>query len=297
MLNKIVKFPIPGLKILIPAIMMLFMLTSCDNDTVTPSASSATNLVIVTDNDPGSFIMTKILGKVRTSYPEINITYLQSKKYDIYEGAFLLSTAVKSFPEGTVIAGIVEPGASGKRMVMRVNSRLVFAPDNTLATCILSDNPGTICFNIENASALGGSKPQDLPFEDFYANAICSLIGGTSISDFGTINSSPQLFPVQKPAAEGNAYLGQVMFTDNFGNCITNIPESLISGLASGTALTLKADTLQVKLKLGTTYSSVPENENVCFINSSKLLEIAVNYGSFSGKYNIKAGARFQIIK
>lgn len=284
-------------KILLLSVILIFSLASCENETVAPSGIISNNLIIVTDNDPGSFVMIKVLGKVRTAFPDINITFLQSKKYDIYEGAFLLNTALQSFPEGSVIAGLIEPGAAGKRLVMKAGNRFVFAPDNTLATWILSDYPGTACYYVENPSVLEGNQSRDLSFEDFYADAICSLIRGIPCSEFGAMNNSSAAFAVQKPVVEGNSYLGQVMFTDNFGNCITNIPASLISSIPLGTTLTLKSDTVQVNLKLGTTYSSVSESENVCFVNSSKLLEIAVNYGSFSAKYGIKSGARLQLIK
>lgn len=283
-------------KLAILTILLMAIFVSCTkDDSVIVTDQVMTDLVIVTDNDPGSYMMVKILGDVRSNYPDVNITFLESKQFDIYEGAFLLNTAFQSFPEGTVVAGIVEPGAGNRRIVFELDARRVIAPDNKLATWILHDNPDVACFYVENPAVLEGNNPDELSFEEFYAEAICSLLSGTPTSQFGTICESPELFQVQEPVVSGNIIYGQITFTDNFGNCITNIPESLFTGLPVGTMFTLQSDTLQVSIELGVTYSSVPVGENVCFINSSNFLELAINYGNFSGTYNVGAGTIIQL--
>jgi S-adenosylmethionine hydrolase len=280
--------------LIITAVCLLLTFSSCAKN---ESGKVAGNLVLVTDTDPGSFLMIKILGEVRSSFPDIHITYLQSKKFDISDGAFLLGTAVQSFPDGTVFAGIIEPGANSKRIVFEVGLSRVFSPDNTLSTRILHDNPGTSCYFVENPVVLGETQPNDLSFEDFYSRAVCSLISGTRVSEFGSICSNPKTFPVQDPVWAGDSIAGEILFTDNFGNCITNIPESLMIHFPVQTVLAMKADTVQLNILVGVTYSSVAVGENVCFINSSKLLELAVNYGNFAGKYGISAGSRISLGK
>lgn len=279
-------------------VFVLFLaIDACTKDDSIIADKVMTDLVIVTDNDPGSYMMVKILGEVRSKFPEVNITFLESKQFNIYEGAFLLSTAFQSFPEGTVVAGIVEPGAGSQRIVFELDAHRVFAPDNTLATWILHDNPDVSCFYVENSSVLGGNNPDDLSFEEFYAEAICSLLSGTATSQFGTICANPELFQVQEPVVSGDIIYGQIAFTDNFGNCITNIPESMFNGIPLETMFTLQSDTLQVNIELGVNYSSVPVGENVCFINSSNFLELAINYGDFSGTYNVGAGTIIQLFR
>jgi S-adenosyl-L-methionine hydrolase (adenosine-forming) len=287
-----------NIKIFLMGFLLLLTLTSCkSDDSSTSPVTTAGNLVVVTDYDESSYMMIKILGKVRSEYPDIQITYFQSKQYDIYEGAFLLNTSLAAFPTGTVVAGIVDPGAGSKRIVFETGSKRVLAPDNGLATWILHDNAGIISYFIENSSVLEGSNASDLAFEDFYAKAICSLISGRDIPDFGSKCGTPNTFSVQEAKAEGNTILGQVLFTDNFGNCITNITKDIISSLPAGTVLTLTSGSVQTTITLGSTYSSVATGENVCFINSSKFLELAVNYGSFSEKYGLSSGAIVKLNK
>jgi hypothetical protein len=288
---------IPGLKAMIIITLVIIFLASCNDDEFVFVPETSANLVIVTDNDPGSYIMVRILGEIRSNFPDIQITYLQGKKFDVFEGAFLINTAMQSFPDGTVIAGILEPGANSRRIVFECGSKRVFVPDNTLATLILNDYPETDCYFIENASVLGGGHPEDLSFEDFYAKAICALISGTAVSGFGSICLIPNIFEVQEAVMKGDTISGQVLFTDNFGNCTTNIPDKLISQIPVGTIFLLQSDTVQLNIELGLTYSSVPVGENVCFFNNSNLLDLSVNYGNFSEKYNIAAGSRIKLIK
>ena len=287
------------LQLFFGVILVLFSLTSCKDDEIitVPVESYSNNLVIITDNDPASYEMIKITGKINSSFPGIQITYLQSKQFDIYEGAFLLSTALNSFPEGTVIAGLVEPGADSKRLVYQIGSKRVFVPDNGLSTWILHDYPRTTSYFVENSSVLEGARPADLSYEDFYAYSICSLISGVPTANFGSLCPHAVTFPVQEARIDGNIIMGQVLFTDNFGNCITNIPKSIISNLPEGTVFTLSSGSVQTQIKLGSTYSSVSTGENVCFFNSSRFFVLATNYGNFSEKYHISSGAVIQLTK
>jgi S-adenosylmethionine hydrolase len=57
----------------------------------------------------------------------------------------------------------------------------------------------------------------------------------------------------------------------------------------------LTSDTTHLSIVMGLTYSSVPVGSNVCFVNSSLRLELAINYGNFSGKYNISAGSKLAL--
>jgi len=283
-------------KALLIGALLVFSLNSCTKEEIIYKTATPGNLVIISDNDPGSFLMVKIVGDVKSAFPDIHITYLQSKLFDVYEGAFLLNTSLASFPEGSVIVGVVEPGADSRRMVMQIGSKRVLAPDNTLATWILHDHPGSACYYVENPAVFHGAQPNSLAFEDFYSQAIISLISNAPGPFFGAMCSNPATFPVQSPVLHGDTILGQVLFTDNFGNCITNITDSLVQDIPMGTLLALSSDTTQLGITMGSTYSSVPIGENVCFLNSSKQLKLAVNYGNFSQKYSLASGARIKLL-
>jgi S-adenosylmethionine hydrolase len=276
---------------------LLVIATSCTKTETEFYPETPKTLVIVSDNDPGSDIMVGILGAVKSANPGIQIQYFQSKAFDVFQGSYLLYVVVMNYPKGTCITGIVEPGASSKRIVYQAGNEFIIAPDNTLSTRILNYYPLTQCYFIENPQVLGGAQPQDLSFEEFYKRAILSMISGTPLSAFGPVCTYPQKFQVQDPVISGDTIKGEILFTDNFGNCITNIPANLMSNIPIGSVLNLTSDTTHLTTTMGVSYSSVPSGDNVCFINSSQRLELAVNYGDFSDKYHLAAGSKIALRK
>ena len=123
------------------------------------------------------------------------------------------------------------------------------------------------------------------------------MISGTAPSEFGAVCANPAKFQVQDPAISGDTIKGEVLFTDNFGNCVTNISDRLMKNVQQGSVLDLFSDTTHLPITMGLTYSSVPVGQNVCFINSSKRLELSVNYGNFSGKYQISASSKISLVR
>jgi len=276
---------------------LILLITSCKKEERECNYEPPQTLVIISDNDPSSDIIVGILGAVKSAHPDMQIQYFQSKAFDVSQASYLLSMTVLDYPKGTYIAAIVEPGASSKRIVYKAGNDFILAPDNTLSTWILDIYPLTQCYFIENPLVLGGAHPGDLSFEEFYKRSVLSLISGIPPSSFGPVCANPQKFQIQDPVISGDTIKGEVLFTDNFGNCVTNIPASLMTNIPVGTVLNLTSDTTNLTITMGTTYSSVPVGDNVCFINSSQRLELAVDYGDFSGKYHIAAGSKINFNK
>jgi len=283
--------------LLLAALIVIFSGTSCHKTEVAPTTKTGRTLVLISDNDPSSDMIVGIEGAVRSQFPSVQVYYYKSKPFDVYEGAYLLYYAMLNYPQGTVFAGIVEPGASSKRIVYQAGDTYILSPDNTLSTRVFNYYQGIICYFVENPEVLGGSKPEDLTTQAFYKQAILSMLSGTLLSKFGPVCPNPQKFQVQEPVISGDTVKGEILFTDNFGNCITNIPQGIVSQFPQGTVLNLRSDTTLLTTTMGVTYSSVPVGSNVCFVNSSFRLELAVNYGNFSAKYHVSAGSKIRLWK
>ena len=275
----------------------LLLASSCTKNDDYFYPSPVRTLVIVSDNEPSSDVIVGLMGAVRSKFPEVQIEFFQAPAFDIYEGAYLLQITGQSFPKGTIVAGLIEPGAFGKGIVYQAGSRTYIAPDNKLSSRVLFEEPKAVCYFVENPKVLGGLQPEEIAFGEFYTQAILSLLSGTSLQTFGSVCKIPQVFKIQPPVIEADTIKGEVLFTDNFGNCVTNIPEKLLNGIPVGTILNFKSGTTGLSIVLGTSYSSVPVGDRVCFINSTKRLEIAINYGDFAGTYQIGANAKVFLIK
>ncbi|MEI6061118.1 MAG: SAM-dependent chlorinase/fluorinase [Bacteroidota bacterium] len=277
-------------------LLLILSVSSCQKTDTSSETSGIKTLVIVSDNDPGSDLIVGILGAVRSARPDMQVQFFQTKPFDVFQASYLMWVVMTDYPKGTCIAGIVEPGASSRRMVYHAGDQFVLAPDNMLSTRILDAYPMTQCYFVENSSVLDGGIAGQLSIEEFYKRAILSLIAGTTPSAFGPACLSPLKFRVQEPLLSGDTIKGEILFTDNFGNCITNIPASLMANVQDGKLLNMLADTTHLSITMGVNYSSVSSGENVCFINNSNRLQLSVNYGDFSAKYKVAASSKIALI-
>ena len=278
-------------------LLLLILLQACTKTETNYYPAASKSLVIISDNTASSDMIVGIMGAVRSAYPTVHIDFFNSKSFDVYEGSYLLYLTLQNYPAGTYIAGIVEPGAQSKRIIYQANNETVLAPDNMLSTRILDAWPGTSCTFVNNPAVLGGSPADSLPVSEFYKRAILSMLSGRPVTSFGSTCSNPETFAVQHPEISGDTLKGEILFTDNFGNCTTNIPKELTGGIATGTVLNCRVDTAKMTITMGVTYSTVPVGENVCFVNGSRRLQLSVNYGNFSSRYHASASSKIFLVK
>jgi len=247
-------------------------------------------LVILSDNNEGTDIMLAIQGAVRASYPDVEIDYFQTRQFDVKEASYILNEAIQDYPTGTYFAAIVEPGADMNRIVFETGGKRVLCPDNGIASWTIANNPAEKYYFVDDPKVY--VKSLALPVQEFYQYAILSLLSDRSLNGFGEICSSPVVYTIQSPVIENDTIKGEVLFTDNFGNCISNLLSSLFADATTGDKFSVIADTSEFEITFGTSYSSVPVGDNVCFMNTSGRLEMAINYGDLSDKYNIHSGTK-----
>jgi S-adenosyl-L-methionine hydrolase (adenosine-forming) len=99
---------------------------------------------------------------------------------------------------------------------------------------------------------------------------------GPSISD-------PVYLPFPEPEINKKELVGQVLWTDHFGNLITNIHQEALIPFLSGSVLTVSigSETIPEILQ---TYSQGLPGRLIALIGSSGYLEIACNLGRAAEK-------------
>lgn len=276
--------------------MILFFMT-CDKDKCVITEEMPDRiLVLITDFAPDSDVVIRFTGRILSEFSDVSVDYIQARPYSIKESAYIIQAAVESYPSGTFFTAIVEPGASDTRMIFEVpaNKRILL-PDNGIASRLFHSIQTSQIFKVENTSVLNGLDPANLTFAEIYTEATCSMIAGTPLSEFGSIHSDPVKWDIQDPARSGDRIQGEILFSDNFGNCITNITDSLLTGLPQQSLLQVCTNSDSFYVTLGSNYASVPVGENVAFVNSTKRLELAVNNDNLSQRYQIEAGTAILI--
>jgi|GEM_PF-421247 len=270
---------------------LIFFLPACDREMSGISEGQSNHLlVLITDFDKESDAVLRFIGRIHLDFPDVQVEYLQARPFSIKESAYLVQVAVESYPPGTFFTGIVEPGASGPRMIFDSAGRTVLLPDNGLASRILHAGAAGVLYKVENPAVLAGGEADSMTFDQFYTEATCSMLRGVPLSQFGPVLADPVVWEIQDPVRKGDVVSGEILFSDNFGNCVTNIDASLMTGFVPQSLLRVSTGVDSFFTTLGLYYSSVPCGENVAFINVSKRLEISVNEASLVQRYAIGAG-------
>jgi S-adenosylmethionine hydrolase len=228
---------------------------------------------------------------------------------NVLQGAFILHTAHKYFPQSTIHIAIVDPGVGSgrKAIIVKTPSALFLAPDNGLLSYILDE---LYSFSAAKPSAKSGllqrenvsgkleifaitnslywNQPVSATFNgrDIFAPVAAHLSRGIPPSQFGERIDHIHVFPLPKPHQDtrGNM-VGQILYIDIFGNLITNLRESDL-------------DRREIVAEINN--QSVPgikqfyqETEGLSVITgSSGYLEISLSGGSAAAVLKAKIGDR-----
>jgi putative tryptophan/tyrosine transport system substrate-binding protein len=275
------------------------LINACTESNVTNITGYDKTLVIITDNALESEFMIDIMGSVKKDFPNVEITYIRSKSFDIFEAGYLLSLMSQSYSENTYFAVIVEPGANTERIIFDSGKRMVIAPDNGSSTKIRKLFAPQSIHYIDNLSIFDGqySNIKDVPFQQFYRESILAMLSGKSLQTFGSVCSNPVEIDIQEPNYDNNIASGQILLVDNFGNCETNLSKQFFSQFQMGDFVEIISEKGSFIAKYGVTYSSVEKNENVVFMSDQGRLTLTANFANISERYGLIAGTLFQVKK
>ncbi len=146
----------------------------------------------------------------------------------VAQAAFVLETAHRYFPPGTVHLVVVDPGVGTQRraMVLKTPSALFVAPDNgVLSYVIEAAGREAEAFAITNPRYWHHPVSTTFHGRDIFAPVAAYLSLGIPPGEVGEpLNSPPQTFPIPRPRREADGTLhGRILHIDAFGNLITNI--------------------------------------------------------------------------
>lgn len=143
--------------------------------------------------------------------------YNDVKPQCVREGAWILYTAYRHFPEGTVFLCVVDPGVGTDRQALAIRTRRYYfvGPDNGLLYPAVSDD------GVEDVVALPIPPDASNTFHgrDVFAPAAARLAAGVPLRDLGRPAEikTPLRFHLQGRE-------GEVVRIDRYGNIITNLP-------------------------------------------------------------------------
>jgi S-adenosylmethionine hydrolase len=219
----------------------------------------------------------------------VDLTH-QIPPQDVRHAAFFLASAVPYFPLGTIHVVVVDPGVGTERAILYVEAggQRLLVPDNGCWTLLAGESPRVIRLTEPRF----WRQPVSATFHgrDIFAPVAAHL----SLGDDPTLLGQPVGGWVRLPIPairEGPVSLhGEIIFIDDFGNIITNIPAEGLrkphflqigntSGFGEGTGF-----------RWVRSYAEAGPGSLVALTSSNGLFEVAVTQGSAAERLGAKVG-------
>ncbi len=259
-------------------------------------------ITLLTDFGLNNWFVGTMKGVIKNINPDAEIIDISHNvnNFNVCEAAFTLRNSYIYFPVNTVHTVVVDPGVGSKRNALLVKTEKYFfvAPDNGVLSYCLD------CEEIEKIIRIENSKyfliPESSTFHgrDIFAPVSAYLSSGVDPDEFGPeIKSYKKLKKSVPRKISEREIIGHIIHIDQFGNLITDVPESYLNELFA----LQKTNYFKILIrdyeirKIAKNYSEGKGSELIALVGSSGYLEIAVNQGSAKEVLDFTEGGEFII--
>lgn len=213
-------------------------------------------------------------------------------KHRVEEGAFILNTSHRFFPDGTIFTCIVDPavGSEQEPLIARSERHYFLAPNNGLLTFVSVQSQEWEVRRIENPSYALEMPSRTFRGRDIFAPAAGHLAQGADFESFGPPQEQFVKLPfIENVRVERNSLSGRIIYIDHYGNLLTNIMRDMLPDDVEPERFRLvyKERTIH---GISGYYAGVPLNHPLMYWGSSGVLEIAINQASAARKWSAQIG-------
>jgi hypothetical protein len=245
-------------------------------------------------------------GVMYSIMPTVRIVDLshQVTPFAILEGARFLYGATPYFPAGTVFTVVIDPtvGSTRKAVIIKSKRGQYFVlPDNGLITLVAQRDGLDSAREITNTSwMMGKALSSTFHGRDIFSPAGAHIARGDDWTQAGPavdVNALVKL-DLQAAKVDEQGLRGEVIATDGpFGNLVTNVDaeDFLKLGYQRGQSVPITIGETKFDLPFVKTFSDVPLNKPLLYIDSRGRFALAVNQGSFASTYGIKPPVKFTV--
>ena len=215
---------------------------------------------------------------------------------DVAAGAFVLGSAYRYFPDGTIHVAVVDPGVGSRRrgLVVETARHRFVGPDNGVFSPVYAAEEVTRIVEIRRPDLALPDVSATFHGRDVFAPAAAHLCRGIPVDAFGPSVSDPVKLDLWHVRADGAGVEGYVVHIDRFGNCITNLPRDRIAATCGRGRLCIEAGQ-QVFERLHRTYGDVSEGRALVLFGSLDTLEVSINGGHAADALGIRRGDRVRV--
>ena len=241
-------------------------------------------------SDPYVAMMKGVILSINPLARIVDVTH-QVRTGSIAQAALLIHETLPYFPQGTVHLAVIDPGVGSRRrlLALTAGAHLFVGPDNGLFWPVFRDFEGAKAVQLTQSRYFLPCITQTFHGRDIFAPVAAHLSLGLSLVSLGPTVHDLTKVTLPHPYAKGGVLCGQIIRVDNFGNLVTNISARELTDFLQSAPLRIEAGTLVIR-KLSRIYADCEEGEPLALINSSNLLEIAVNLGRASEYIGLRDG-------
>jgi len=251
-----------------------------------------TCITLLTDFGWGDHYVGALKGVLLGINPRAHLVDLthEIEPQNVRQGSLVLAQAAPWFPPGTVHLAVVDPGVGTPRAIVcaSIGGQMFVAPDNGLLTAVARQQPVDRAVRVTESAFFHHPVCNTFHARDIMAPVAAHLSLGLPMRKLGPPVACLEQWPWPTPRCEAQRVQGEVLYTDRFGNVVTNIPRGLLEHAPD--------ESVQVSCGGHTvggmrrTYADVGVGEGVALFGSSDLLEIAVRNGSAAQQFRLSIG-------
>ena len=260
--------------------------------------------------DPYVGVMKGVILGINPQAPLVDLSH-EVRPQDIPGATFVLGSAYRNFPQGTIHLVVVDPGVGSSRrgLLLDTSQARFVAPDNGVLSYVLvhggvvipqgeAFEPQLVSLPSQwHAYALTNSNywrhPVSNTFHgrDIFAPVAAHLSRGVSPTDLGEPIDQLTCLSIPTPQEEGCHINGHIIYVDHFGNLVSNIPGAKIEGRTTQVQVEIGGHSIQ---GLAPSYADAPE-ELLALVGSHGNLEVSVRNGSAAETLGLTVGAEVRV--
>ena len=250
-------------------------------------------ITLLTDfglTDPYVAMMKGVILSVNPEARLVDISH-HIRTGSILQASSLIHETFPFFPEGTVHTVVVDPGVgSDRRLIgLEAGGHFFVGPDNGIFWPMIEDHKDAEIIHLTQNKYFLPHITQTFHGREVFAPVAAHLSLGNDLEQMGPVIKDPVRLTPPMPHKKDEILYGQVMRVDNFGNLITNIGRKNLEKYLGELKPIINIGCLELK-KLDKIYSDTEKGEPLALINSSDLLEIAINLGRASEYIGVETG-------
>lgn len=235
-------------------------------------------------------VMKGVILNINPQVQVVDITHAVPPQ-DIHGAAFLIDSAYRYFPTGTIHVIVVDPGVGSERqaIVCQTPTSYFVCPDNGILTHILRNEEHIHSVQVENSVYFLPQVSNTFHGRDIFAPVAAHLSRGVPIGKLGSTATHPVQLPIPIPHVTDKAVIGQVIWIDSFGNLVTNISHEVLDSLEGRNGIVIHAGRAKID-RLNQAYAESAVGEPLAIIGSFNRLEISINQGNASKILGLNRG-------